>query len=852
MLKLSVKIIIISFLCIDIQSLAKGIAFDTLNYKLYIDSVKYYASKQPEKALLLGKSLLNFIVSKKNTDELERLYEGLALTNYYLADRKEALLYLNLQRQLLHQKNDVKKLAEVYNRIGAIFHEWSLLGEALSYYNKAYQYAMKSNNQAILGQTFNNLGLINKDQGNYDKAYDYFTKAKEIYQQLNDQRNLSYTLNNIGIIYKRIKSYDKALDYFQQSLEIKKKAGETRTLANNYGNMAEVYLSMEKYAEAEKYFNEALVIHTEYNDKENILKDIIALAKISCLTNQLDKANNYLSNAEKLIKQETTHDTRNYFYEIKALYYEKKQQYKEALELIKKTKDFKDSIFNEQLLQKTVELEYLVNSGMKEHELNNLRIEHQAALEKLRKNLTSQYIFIISTILLFFILLFTYMRLRIGQKAKIAIEEKNLEIEKINEELITTNEELEDRVRQRTEQLLKEIAEKEKALKQVEEALKKAEESNYLKDAFLSNINHEIRTPLSSILGLSEVLKIKLSDNECTELNKYLDGIIQSSNRLLNLLNNILDLSRVQTNEIIPHINTCDPNKLVKKAGDLFIFRANEKKLELSFALGETPNILCDTDLLFKVLVEIIDNAIKYTSKGKIEISTSTKAPGNEVCISVSDTGIGIDESFLTKSFETFTQESIGYNRLYQGAGIGLALSHKLIKLMGGRIEIFSKKNVGTTVNIILPVSSEKAQESIIEAKQIETFINQQKGNILLVEDDDFNALFLNTVLEPIANVTWVKTGDEALETIEKQADRPFDVVILDINLPQQWEGISLLKTIQNKFPQYLHIPFIAQTAYSMPSDKDRIKASGFYEYFSKPIDTEYFINTIKLLLNKE
>ncbi|MFN3781919.1 MAG: sensor histidine kinase, partial [Candidatus Kapaibacteriota bacterium] len=279
-------------------------------------------------------------------------------------------------------------------------------------------------------------------------------------------------------------------------------------------------------------------------------------------------------------------------------------------------------------------------------------------------------------------------------------------------------------------ELLNEIKEKEATLKKLEEALKKMEEANYLKDAFLSNINHEIRTPLSSIVGLSEVLKNKINSTEHPDLIKYIDGIVQSSHRLLNLLNNILDISRAEANDITPHFEVCSPNKLVKKLGDLFVFRINEKKLELEYLLGEVPNIKCDKDLLFKVLVEVLDNAVKYTSKGKITISTVHIPASGEVKISVSDTGIGIEESYLTNIFETFRQEKMGLDRPYQGAGLGLPLAKRLIKLMGGTLEIASKKGFGTTVSIILPISEETSKTDVVDQK-LNVLVDKQKSKIL-------------------------------------------------------------------------------------------------------------------------
>ncbi|NSW46380.1 MAG: tetratricopeptide repeat protein [Bacteroidales bacterium] len=822
-------------------------SFDTLKYKTYVDSLSKWSYHSPNKAVTIGKELYVYTEKINDLASNESVLNSLSLAYYYMGNRKESLLYLNILKNLYYKQNNFDKLSLIYNRIGAIYQDWSLYTEALNSFNKAYKYALKSKNQSRIAQCYNNLGLINKEQGNYDKAFDYFIKAKEVYIQLNDKRNLAFTLNNIGIIYKRIKSFDKALSYFLQSIELKKSIGDIRTLPNSYGNIAELYIDQGDYTNAEKWFKESLILRTQNNDQENIIRDLLALLRIYTLTNNLPKAKEYLSEVElKLKNNSSILDIRRNYYETISLFYEKSKDFKNAFIYFKKAKELSDSIFNEETAHKALELEYIVNSEQKEQEINELRLENQKSLEKLRNELTFKYILLIILVSVFSILLILFIRYKIGLKARLAIEEKNIHIEKINEELITVNDELEQRVKERTEELEKEMQIKEETLQKLEIALKKAEESNYLKDAFLANINHEIRTPLSAIIGLTEVLKSRIS-NTNPEIEKFVDGIAQSSNRLFNLLNNIIDLSRVQANDIIPHIDSCNPNQLVRKVGDLFVFRINEKKLELSYILGEVPKMKCDKDLTFKVLVDILDNAVKYTEKGKIEISTSVISNGKEVMISVSDTGIGIDESYLPNVFETFRQESMGYNRLYQGAGLGLPLSQRMIKLMGGRLELSSKKNFGTTVNIILPAS-----EVNIEKQTTPSFVQDNKdipdAKILLVEDDDFNALYIKTIVESVAMVDWVKDGNEAISIIEK-SKKPYDIVILDINLPNQWEGISLQKEIRKKFPEYNNVPFVAQTAYSFNTDKEKILNNGFVEYFTKPLNSEHFLNSIKFLL---
>jgi len=848
MMSSTVKKIFLFIIVLLITDSIYAYSFDTLKYKIYVDSVSKIYYNSPELAIKLGKELYEYTNRIGDNESNESILNSLSLAYFYTGDRKESLLYLNILRNIYTKKHDDDKLSLVLNRIGALYQDWSLQSEALNYFNLAYKHAIKSKNQARIGQCYNNLGLINKDQENYDKAFDYFTKAKEIYSQLNDKKNLAFTLNNIGIVYKRVKSYEKSLNYFKQAAEIKKELGDNRTLANSYGNMAEVYMELNDYANAEKYYQESIILRTQNNDQENLIKDLLALSKLNALSNNIAKAKNYLSEAERKITVNSLPDNKRYFYEVSSLIFEKTNDVKNAFLYYKKAKEIEDSTFNEESRQKAMEIEYLVNSEQKEQEINNLRLENQIAVEKIRKELSTRYILLISLVLIFAVLLVIFIRLKTGQKARLAIEEKNIHIEKINEELVSVNDELEQRVRERTELLEKEMKIKEETLVKLEMALKKAEESNYLKDAFLANINHEIRTPLSAIVGLTEVLKNRLSKVEIPDVDKYVDGISQSCNRLLNLLNNIIDLSRVQANDIKPHIESCNPNNLIRKVGDLFVFRINEKKLELTYALGDIKPIACDKDMMFKVLVDILDNAVKYTNKGKIEISSSLISNGKEVAISIADTGIGIDEAFLPHVFDTFRQESTGYDRLYQGAGLGLPLSQRMVKLMGGRIEISSKKNFGTNVSIILPVAEVIEEPIFKSALREKVTLKPTLSDILLVEDDEFNALYIKTILEQIANVDWVKDGNEAINIISNR-QKTYDVLILDINLPNEWEGVSLQKAIRERFQEYNNVPFIAQTAYSMTADKERILNNGFVEYFSKPINSEHFLNTVQFLL---
>jgi two-component system, cell cycle sensor histidine kinase PleC len=247
-------------------------------------------------------------------------------------------------------------------------------------------------------------------------------------------------------------------------------------------------------------------------------------------------------------------------------------------------------------------------------------------------------------------------------------------------------------------------------------ALKKEEDANYLKDAFLANMSHEIRTPLNGIIGFSFLLEEELTILENKELYEYACGIHESGERLLHLLNNIIDISRIEANDFKISLKSCNISYIISKVSELYNIQATEKGVRMNIQTLETPNAIADDEILSRALKIIIDNSVKYTEKGFINIFSDFIPEQNRVFIQVNDTGIGIDSTYLPNIFEAFRQESLGYSRDYQGAGLGLALAKRLVNLMKGEIIIESVKGIGTTVSIYLPAElAVSPQESVID-----------------------------------------------------------------------------------------------------------------------------------------
>lgn len=442
-------------------------------------------------------------------------------------------------------------------------------------------------------------------------------------------------------------------------------------------------------------------------------------------------------------------------------------------------------------------------------------------------------------------------------KAKKNLRKYRTEIIRLKEMQEDFRKSIDEEVKRRTREYEQELKDRQAMGAELKKALKKAEDAIFLKNAFLSNISHEIRTPLNAVIGFSSLLENELSLAENVELYEYANGITQSGDRLMRLLNNIIDISRIEANDLEVNLEACDLNRLASDISELFIFKANEKGLKFNVINGNVPHCLADPDNLMRILTEIIDNSLKYTEKGFINISIGHDDVRQLCYIRIKDTGIGIDPEYIPHIFEAFRQESLGFSRTFQGAGLGLPLARRIVDLMQGRIEISSEKGHGTTVTVFLKdfpsaagLRQDKARPQEIKYTSGLEF-QTSLISILVVEDDRMNRMVLKKMLVNISRLDLAPNGEEALKMIRQMANsgNPYDVVLMDINLPAPWDGVKLMKRIREDFAEYRKRPFIAQTAYAMSGDRERFLDAGFDDYISKPVSKNQLLSMIETQL---
>lgn len=381
------------------------------------------------------------------------------------------------------------------------------------------------------------------------------------------------------------------------------------------------------------------------------------------------------------------------------------------------------------------------------------------------------------------------------------------------------------------------------------EAREQAESSVNAKQMFLANMSHEIRTPMNAILGMTNQLgKTKLTQDQ----HFYLNTIHSAADNLLIIINDILDLSKIDAGKLTLEKIGFEPKTVLSRVMQVMVHRAEEKGLNFI-------NSFCDTKLsailmgdpyrLNQVLLNLISNAIKFTQKGTVDITCTVLEDAinkQSISFTVSDTGIGMDESFAKNLFDKFSQEDSSIIRKYGGTGLGMSISKELIDLMDGNIQVKSKKGVGTSISIV--IDFDKGNIEDLPFKEIvatDTTLLQGK-KILVTDDNEMNQLVAATILLNYgAEITEAFNGAEAIEKIKETA---FDLVLMDVQMPVM-DGIEAVKIIRETIDK--NLPIVALTAYAINGDNQKCIAAGMNDYLSKPFEESQLLNIVSKWLGK-
>ena len=391
-------------------------------------------------------------------------------------------------------------------------------------------------------------------------------------------------------------------------------------------------------------------------------------------------------------------------------------------------------------------------------------------------------------------------------------------------------------------------------------ALKSAEDASLAKTQFLHNMSHDIRTPMNAILGYSKLMKNELEGKDLPKISEYVDKLEKSGNILLSIINNILDMARIESGRMEVDESYANIENIRQRLFDMFEDEAKKKNIDVNYSLNvEHKHVMADVTKVEEIFVNILSNAVKYTpSNGSITVDVDELAcddPGYMVVrTSVMDTGIGMSQEYLDKIFESFSRERTTTTSKINGTGLGMAIVKKYVDLLGGTIDVKSVLGNGST--FIVTLKYKIADENYYLNKQEENFEVDNKTligkHILLAEDNDLNAEIAITILEHAGlKVDRVENGIECVNRIIGSPTNTYDLVLMDIQMPKM-DGYKATKEIRNlQDKDKASIAIVAMTANAFEEDKKKAFDAGMDGHIAKPINIEDLFVVLTDIINK-
>ncbi|MCD4795200.1 MAG: tetratricopeptide repeat protein [Bacteroidales bacterium] len=720
----------------------------------------FYGTKINAQNQYLVDSLTNKLKTATENQKLKILNE---LGNEYLMNLPvKALEYYFQALEIANADNNKKEQAATYTKIGQAYAYSVNLEKSIDYFRKSLALYLELNDSSGISHAYNNIGAIYSHFGEYQKSFQNYQKSIIIDEQLGNDMGVARTLNNIGVNYFYCGEYEKALENYNKSLTLKLKNSKNEasfSIANTYANIGEVYYILKEYKKALDFYQKSIEIGQKIKNKIIVSTSLNCIGEVYDAWGNFYKAREYYEASNK-IKKEIGDERgivltllsignsykKSLDYQTALKYYNLSLKKAEALKLTIIVKDIyenisetyslsgsfelayifqkkfiilKDSIFNENIHKQISELQtkYETEKIEKELQVKNLQIEKNNSEIKTQK-------IIIYSLLFFFLLILVFAHLIRKQyqqkkKANILLENQNHEILEKNEELFQQKEEIQTQSNE-LEIINKELEKHRNQLEQLVRertaelitAKEKAEESDHLKSAFLANMSHEIRTPMNAIIGFSNLLnKNKLGKDKRKELISH---ITHSSDTLLNLINDIIDISKIESGQLEIYKNKCYVNEILDELFNIYeekTISKLKKNIELKFVKKEKEDFALYTDSirLQQVLINLIDNALKFTEKGFVEIGYNIKDSSNkqDIIFYVKDTGIGLTKPQQKKIFRRFTKLEKERKKLYRGAGLGLSICKSIIELLDGKIWLDSELNKGSTFYFSIPYNKD-------------------------------------------------------------------------------------------------------------------------------------------------
>jgi signal transduction histidine kinase/ActR/RegA family two-component response regulator len=752
----------------------------------------------------------------------------LMVGQYFLADlyatNEQPHQAIQIFLQSLKNGQEIGHDIGSYNALIALGMAYRNLGDypqSIKYFLQSEKIAEKMDFTNPLSRSYSFIGDVYRLNKDYSNALIYYKKSLDLTQGNKEHPNIPMKYYNIGATYNKLGDYSKALEYANKAYDAAK-ASPIETDRDYYISYAldlfgEIYQSQKKFKESIQYFQQSLRLGKKRQTPYAIAYSSYLIGYSYLKLGDYDRAIEYCEDAKRIfVRIERPLNEKN---ACECLYnaYKKAQKFKAALIEFERVFSLNDSLKGTEsalrLQKMEFEKEILSDSLIFIQEKVELEAEHHQALQ--RKN-RIQMILLVAGIIGLVIAFGFWNRLRLIAKTKTALEIKNRQIE----------------------------AEKEKA-----KASEKA------KQTFLANMSHEIRTPMNAIKGMTDIL---LRRNPVDEQLNYLRAIKESSHSLLVIINDILDISKLEAGKVELEEINFSLEKVLDNVKTIMGFKAEEKSLNLKMNIAEgTPRSLNgDPTRLHQILINLVGNAIKFTEEGgvtvKVDAGFQDETGKKRFRFSVIDTGIGMDADRIDKIFKSFEQAYADTSRKYGGTGLGLSISKQLVELQDGKIWAESEKGKGSTFHFEIPYAVvETLQEKTKKASKLSTeeITARLKGiRILLVEDNQFNAIVAQEELEDSIEEVEVVVAENGEIAIEKIKNEDFDIVLMDVQMPVM-NGYDATQGIRQLDNEKSQTPIIAMTANVMKEEVERCYEAGMDDFIGKPFEIEDLLGKMEGLV---
>ncbi|HTN46172.1 MAG TPA: tetratricopeptide repeat protein [Flavipsychrobacter sp.] len=674
-----------------------------------------------------------------------------------------------------------------YNLAGWCYWQQGNYDAGVDILSQAYAIAKKVDDKPFIARVLNNFGYIYRDRGDLAEALNYFEKALAINESIGDKVAQSVNLASIAYLHYDLNDYDNALEFALRCIPIFEEADDEHRLITLYHILGNIYFKQEQYAEALRYFEEN-VTHANIDTMLHALA-ISGIGKVYYKMQDFERALRYLTNALDLGKE-----LGNVEVQIVCHF-------------------------------------YLGRIDMDEGSYRKAHKELEAAFALAEGHSRKHDIMSIHEML-------SVLYDKVGDIPKAFHHLKTFG--ELKEEIFkqTTFNKLRNlQIRQQIE-----LAQKEKEV---------AEKTAMLKQQFMANMSHEIRTPMNAIVGMTRLL---LEKEPKPDQLRYLNAIQQSADNLLVIINDILDLSKIEAGKIEIEHTDFALREVMQSVADMLMLKSEEKKIDFRTTVDEKipRRLIGDPTRIHQILLNLASNAVKFTEKGHVEIKVSIERSESKrhlLRFDVIDTGIGIAEGYVGSIFESFTQAGSDVTRKFGGTGLGLTISKQLASLMNGDIVVSSELGKGTVFTVFLPLEEATSQEDAEKPNLVNDDTLQRLENIriLLVEDNEFNRMVAEDTLReaiPSAKIDMAFNGKEA---VEKIVANPYDVVLMDIQMPVM-DGVEATQAIRQELKSDIHI--IAMTANVLQEDIQRYLEVGMNAHIAKPFQKDELLLKMAMMMN--